>query len=88
MDLEDYCPFCRDFFEDELRAFQGAEDGFLPCVWDIEVPAFAQVSGYSQEFVSSVLSYLRLCSAIHSLRKTRTGLYLILLFSPDIVFQY
>ncbi|XP_024396228.1 protein SWEETIE isoform X1 [Physcomitrium patens] len=32
----------RDFFEDELRAFEGAADGFSPCVWDIEVPAFAQ----------------------------------------------
>lgn len=56
MDLKDHCSFCRDFFEDELRAFQGAEDGFLPCVWDIQVPAFAQVGRCSQEFVFSFLS--------------------------------
>lgn len=55
MDLLDYFSICRDFFEDELRAFQGAEDGVLPCVWDIEVPAFAQVGEYSQELVSSPL---------------------------------
>jgi hypothetical protein len=41
--------FCRDFFEDELRAFEGAADGLFPCVWDSEVPAFAQVGGHFQE---------------------------------------
>ncbi|GKD05440.1 protein SWEETIE isoform X1, partial [Tanacetum coccineum] len=33
----------RDWFEDELRAFQGGKDGDLPCVWDTEIPSFPQV---------------------------------------------
>uniref|UniRef100_A0A0E0LC01 HEAT repeat-containing protein 5B n=1 Tax=Oryza punctata TaxID=4537 RepID=A0A0E0LC01_ORYPU len=34
-------PF-RDSFEDELRAFDGGVDGFLPCVWDGEMSNFPQ----------------------------------------------
>nr|BAD45832.1 hypothetical protein [Oryza sativa Japonica Group] len=34
-------PF-RDSFEDELRAFDGGVDGFLPCVWDVEMSNFPQ----------------------------------------------
>ena len=34
----------RDSFEDELRAFDGGVDGFLPCVWDDEISNFPQVS--------------------------------------------
>jgi hypothetical protein len=33
----------RDSFEDELRAFDGGVDGFLPCVWDDEISNFPQV---------------------------------------------
>uniref|UniRef100_A0A0E0AA65 HEAT repeat-containing protein n=1 Tax=Oryza glumipatula TaxID=40148 RepID=A0A0E0AA65_9ORYZ len=32
----------RDSFEDELRAFDGGVDGFLPCVWDGEMSNFPQ----------------------------------------------
>ncbi|BAS97950.1 Os06g0505302 [Oryza sativa Japonica Group] len=32
----------RDSFEDELRAFDGGVDGFLPCVWDVEMSNFPQ----------------------------------------------
>jgi len=32
----------RDSFEDELRAFDGGVDGFLPCVWDDEISNFPQ----------------------------------------------
>lgn len=33
----------RDWFEDELRAFQGGKDGLMPCVWENEVSRFPQV---------------------------------------------
>lgn len=33
----------RDWFEDELRAFQGGKDGLMPCVWENEVSSFPQV---------------------------------------------
>jgi hypothetical protein len=36
----------RDSFEDELRAFDGGVDGFLPCVWDDEISSFPQVAIY------------------------------------------
>jgi hypothetical protein len=34
---------CRDWFEDELRAFQGGKDGLMPCVWENELSSFPQV---------------------------------------------
>lgn len=33
----------RDWFEDELRAFQGGKDGLVPCVWENEPSSFPQV---------------------------------------------
>lgn len=33
----------RDWLEDELRAFQGGKDGFMPCVWENELSSFPQV---------------------------------------------
>lgn len=33
----------RDWFEDELRAFQGGKDGLMPCVWENELSSFPQV---------------------------------------------
>jgi len=33
----------RDWFEDELRAFQGGKDGLMPCVWENEISSFPQV---------------------------------------------
>lgn len=36
----------RDWFEDELRAFQGGADGLMPCVWDDELSSFPQVKHY------------------------------------------
>lgn len=33
----------RDWFEDELRAFEGGKNGVLPCVWENETPIFPQV---------------------------------------------
>jgi len=43
----------RDWFEDELRAFQGGKDGVLPCVWENELPSFPQV-----EHVIHFLKYI------------------------------
>ena len=33
----------RDWFEDEVRAFQGGKDGLMPCVWDNEPSSFPLV---------------------------------------------
>ncbi|CAJ1844997.1 unnamed protein product [Sphenostylis stenocarpa] len=33
----------RDWFEDELRAFQGGKDGLMPCVWENEISSFPQL---------------------------------------------
>lgn len=41
----------RDWFEDELRAFEGGKDGLMPCVWENEL-SFPQVS-----FLSSVVFF-------------------------------
>lgn len=40
----------RDWFEDELRAFQGGKDGLVPCVWENEVSSFPQVRKYTFHF--------------------------------------
>ncbi|KAH7554386.1 hypothetical protein JRO89_XS12G0185600 [Xanthoceras sorbifolium] len=32
----------RDWFEDELRAFQGGKDGLMPCVWENDISSFPQ----------------------------------------------
>jgi len=49
----------RDSFEDELRAFDGGADGFLPCVWDDEISNFPQVAVFlylAREAVPSPLA--------------------------------
>ena len=38
----------RDWFEDELRAFQGGKDGLMPCVWENELSSLPQVLVLSQ----------------------------------------
>uniref|UniRef100_A0A0D9WQP4 HEAT repeat-containing protein n=1 Tax=Leersia perrieri TaxID=77586 RepID=A0A0D9WQP4_9ORYZ len=47
-------PF-RDSFEDELRAFDGGIDGFLPCVWDGEIGNFPQPESVSKMLVNQML---------------------------------
>lgn len=37
------CCVHRDWFEDELRAFQGGKDGLMPCVWESGHSSFPQV---------------------------------------------
>ncbi|XP_071711040.1 protein SWEETIE [Rutidosis leptorrhynchoides] len=45
----------RDWFEDELRAFQGGKDGVLPCVWENELPSFPQPETTSKMLVNQML---------------------------------
>ncbi|XP_072983205.1 protein SWEETIE isoform X2 [Typha latifolia] len=45
----------RDWFEDELRAFDGGRDGLLPCVWDDEVCSFPQPESISRMLVNQML---------------------------------
>ncbi|XP_021304666.1 HEAT repeat-containing protein 5B isoform X2 [Sorghum bicolor] len=45
----------RDSFEDELRAFDGGADGFLPCVWDDEISNFPQPESIRKMLVNQML---------------------------------
>ncbi|WVZ80108.1 hypothetical protein U9M48_027611 [Paspalum notatum var. saurae] len=45
----------RDSFEDELRAFDGGVDGFLPCVWDDEISNFPQPESVRKMLVNQIL---------------------------------
>ncbi|MFQ6619426.1 hypothetical protein Gotur_000827 [Gossypium turneri] len=45
----------RDWFEDELRAFQGGKDGLMPCVWDNELSSFPQPETINKILVNQML---------------------------------
>ncbi|XP_078444054.1 HEAT repeat-containing protein [Wolffia australiana] len=45
----------RDFLEDELRAFQGGEDGMLPCLWEDRNSNFPQPEGLEKILVNQML---------------------------------
>ncbi|XP_057449103.1 protein SWEETIE-like [Lotus japonicus] len=45
----------RDWFEDELRAFQGGKDGIMPCVWENEISSFPQPETISKTLVNQML---------------------------------
>ncbi|KAF8399147.1 hypothetical protein HHK36_015012 [Tetracentron sinense] len=45
----------RDWFEDELRAFQGGKDGLMPCVWEKELSSFPQPETISKMLVNQML---------------------------------
>ncbi|KAK3035229.1 hypothetical protein RJ639_033863 [Escallonia herrerae] len=45
----------RDWFEDELRAFQGGKDGILACVFENEPPSFPQPETISKMLVNQML---------------------------------
>ncbi|KAK2359319.1 HEAT repeat-containing protein [Trifolium repens] len=47
----------RDWFEDELRAFQGGKDGIMPCVWENEIPSFPQPETISKTLVNQMLLF-------------------------------
>ncbi|KAK9106905.1 hypothetical protein Syun_022916 [Stephania yunnanensis] len=64
----------RDWFEDELRAFQGGKDGLMPCVWEKEIPAFPQPVTTSKMLVNQML----LCFGILLATKDNGGIMLLL----------
>ncbi|XP_057993388.1 protein SWEETIE isoform X1 [Hevea brasiliensis] len=45
----------RDWFEDELRAFQGGKDGLMPCVWENEPSSFPQPETIKKTLVNQML---------------------------------
>ncbi|KAM2466399.1 hypothetical protein PS1_008328 [Malus domestica] len=45
----------RDWFEDELRAFQGGKDGLIPCVWENEICSFPQPEPVNKTLVNQML---------------------------------
>ncbi|XP_034224220.1 protein SWEETIE isoform X2 [Prunus dulcis] len=45
----------RDWFEDELRAFQGGRDGLMPCVWENDVSSFPQPEPVNKTLVNQML---------------------------------
>ncbi|XP_062106312.1 protein SWEETIE isoform X2 [Humulus lupulus] len=45
----------RDWFEDELRAFQGGKDGLMPCVWENELSSFPQPEPINKTLVNQML---------------------------------
>ncbi|XP_063949543.1 protein SWEETIE isoform X2 [Daucus carota subsp. sativus] len=45
----------RDWFEDELRAFEGGKTGVLPCVWENETPIFPQPETISKMLVNQMI---------------------------------
>uniref|UniRef100_A0A2P2MKT4 HEAT repeat-containing protein 5B isoform X2 n=1 Tax=Rhizophora mucronata TaxID=61149 RepID=A0A2P2MKT4_RHIMU len=45
----------RDWFEDELRAFQGGKDGLVPCVWENEPSSFPQPETINKTLVNQML---------------------------------
>ncbi|XP_026402924.1 protein SWEETIE [Papaver somniferum] len=45
----------RDWFEDELRAFQGGKDGMMPCVWENELYTFPQPETTGKMLVNQML---------------------------------
>ncbi|KAK4279829.1 hypothetical protein QN277_011541 [Acacia crassicarpa] len=47
----------RDWFEDELRAFQGGKDGLMPCVWENELSSFPQPETISKTLVNQMLLF-------------------------------
>ncbi|XP_027350855.1 protein SWEETIE [Abrus precatorius] len=47
----------RDWFEDELRAFQGGKDGLVPCVWENEISSFPQPETISKSLVNQMLLF-------------------------------
>lgn len=47
----------RDWFEDELRAFQGGKDGIMPCVWENEISIFPQPETISKTLVNQMLLF-------------------------------
>ncbi|KAK1263806.1 hypothetical protein QJS04_geneDACA011908 [Acorus gramineus] len=47
----------RDWFEDELRAFQGGSDGLLPCIWESQISSFPQPETISKALLNQMLMF-------------------------------
>ncbi|KAJ0962918.1 hypothetical protein J5N97_028040 [Dioscorea zingiberensis] len=47
----------RDWFEDELRAFDGCKDGIMPCVWDYQLSSFPQLESVRKMLVNQMLLF-------------------------------
>ncbi|KAH9602675.1 hypothetical protein KSS87_010209 [Heliosperma pusillum] len=45
----------RDWFEDELRAFQGGKDGLMPCIWDSNLHSFPQPETVNKMLINQKL---------------------------------
>ncbi|XP_020536843.1 protein SWEETIE isoform X2 [Jatropha curcas] len=64
----------RDWFEDELRAFQGGKDGLVPCVWENESSSFPQPETINKTLVNQML----LCFGIMFASQDSGGMLLLL----------
>ncbi|KAJ8751677.1 hypothetical protein K2173_025839 [Erythroxylum novogranatense] len=64
----------RDWFEDELRAFQGGKDGLLPSVWEDESSSFPQPETINKVLVNQML----LCFGIMFASQDSGGMLLLL----------
>ncbi|KAG0503476.1 hypothetical protein HPP92_003548 [Vanilla planifolia] len=45
----------RDSFEDDLRSFDGGNDGLMPCVWEEDITCFPQACSISKQLVNQML---------------------------------
>eukprot|EP00258_Populus_trichocarpa_P038162 XP_024454181.1 protein SWEETIE isoform X3 [Populus trichocarpa] len=64
----------RDWFEDEVRAFQGGKDGLMPCVWDNEPSSFPLPETINKMLVNQML----LCFGIMFASQDNGGMLLLL----------
>ncbi|KAK3212082.1 hypothetical protein Dsin_016788 [Dipteronia sinensis] len=64
----------RDWFEDELRAFQGGKDGLMPCVWENDVFSFPQPETINKTLMNQML----LCFGIMFASQDSSGMLSLL----------
>ncbi|XP_020259958.1 HEAT repeat-containing protein 5B [Asparagus officinalis] len=64
----------RDWFEDELRAFDGGKDGLVPCVWEDEPSSFPQPDPVSKLLINQKL----LCFGTIFATEDRSGMISLL----------
>ncbi|CAK7344401.1 unnamed protein product [Dovyalis caffra] len=64
----------RDWFEDEVRAFQGGKDGLMPCVWENQPSSFPLPETIDKTLVNQML----LCFGIMFASQDSGGMLLLL----------
>ncbi|KAL5739454.1 hypothetical protein ACOSQ2_028634 [Xanthoceras sorbifolium] len=64
----------RDWFEDELRAFQGGKDGLMPCVWENDISSFPQPETIDKTLMNQML----LCFGIMFASQDSSGMLSLL----------